>query len=125
MAEIVNAHLCLGLLLYDLVTCHCLQNMVAKTKRLRLMVRGDGIIVGASADNAWALHVLGVDPTKIIHQSMAQYVDVFADVGRALPAGRLTPTLVTGDQLYIRLSALSCISVQQTLTLLPCCNCTG
>ena len=72
--------------------------MVAKTKRLRLMVRGDGIIVGTSADNAWALHALGVDPTKIIHQSMAQYVDVFADVGRALPAGRLTPTLVTGDQ---------------------------
>ena len=71
--------------------------MVAKTKRLRLMVRGDGIIVGTSADNAWALHALGVDPIKIIHQSMAQYVDVFADVGRALPAGRLTPTLVTGD----------------------------
>ncbi|DBA94392.1 TPA: hypothetical protein ACH3X1_001997 [Trebouxia sp. C0004] len=72
-------------------------NLVAKTKRLRLMVRGDGIILGASADNAWALHALGVDPTKIIHQSMAQYVDVFADVGRALPAGRLTPTLVTDE----------------------------
>ncbi len=86
--------------------------MVAKTKRLRLMIRGDGIIVGTSADNAWALHALGVDPTKIIHQSMAQYVDVFADVGRALPAGRLTPTLVTGDQSFPRLSALSCVSVQ-------------
>jgi len=88
--------------------------MVAKTKRLRLMVRGDGIIVGTSADNAWALNALGVDPTKIIHQSMAQYVDVFADVGRALPAGRLTPTLVTGDQFLPRLSALFCVSVQQT-----------
>ena len=96
--------------------------MVAETKRLRLMVRGDGIIVGTSADNAWALHALGVDPSKIIHQSMAQYADVFADVGRALPAGRLTPTLVTGDQLSPRFSALFCISVQQTL--LPCSDCT-
>ena len=24
IAEIVNAHLCLGLLLYDLMACHCL-----------------------------------------------------------------------------------------------------
>lgn len=63
------------------------------------MVRGDGIIVGACADNVWAMHALGVDPTKIIHQSMAQYVDIFADVGRALPTGRLTPTLVSGMQL--------------------------
>ena len=63
------------------------------------MVRGDGIIVGTCADNNWAMHALGVDPTKIIHQSMAQYVDIFADVGRALPTGRLTPTLVSGMQL--------------------------
>ena len=62
------------------------------------MVRGDGIIVGTCADNNWAMHALGVDPTKIIHQSMAQYIDVFADVGRALPTGRLTPTLVSGMQ---------------------------
>ena len=78
---------------------HCLQTLVAKTKRLRIMVRGDGIIVGTCADNNWAMHALGVDPTKIIHQSMAQYIDVFADVGRALPTGRLTPTLVSGMQL--------------------------
>jgi hypothetical protein len=75
-----------------------LQTIVAKTKRLRLMVREDGIIVGASADKAWALNALGVDPTKIIHQSMAQYVDIFTDVSRSLPTGRLTPTLVTGKK---------------------------
>ena len=72
--------------------------MVAKTKRLRLMVRGDGIIVGTSADPAWALNALGVDPSKIIHQSMAHYLDVFADVSKALPRRQLTPTLVTGGQ---------------------------
>ena len=60
------------------------------------MVREDGIIVGSSADAAWAVDALGVDPTKIIHQSMAHYVDVFADVTRAVPVGRVTPTLVTG-----------------------------
>lgn len=75
-----------------------LQNIVAKTKRLRLMIREDGIIVGASADKAWALNALGVDPTKIMHQSMAQYIDIFTDVSRSLPTGRLTPTLVTGKK---------------------------
>ena len=70
--------------------------MVARTKRLRLMVREDGIIVGAAADNAWALDAFGVDPPKLIHQLLTQYIDVFADVSRSLPSGRLTPTLVTG-----------------------------
>ena len=74
-----------------------LQNQVARTKRLRLMVREDGIILGAAADNAWALDALGVDPTKIIHQPLAQYIDVFADASRSLPSGRLTPTLVTSQ----------------------------
>ena len=60
------------------------------------MVREDGIILGAAADSAWALSALGVDPSKIIHQPLAQYIDVFADVSRSLPSGRLTPTLVTG-----------------------------
>ncbi len=76
-----------------------LQTLVAKTKRLRLMVREDGVIVGASADKAWALNALGIDPTKIIHQSMAQYIDIFTDVSRSLPTGRLTPTLVSGKKL--------------------------
>lgn len=76
-----------------------LQNQIARTKRLRLMVREDGVILGAAADSAWALNALGVDPSKIIHQPLAQYIDVFADVSRSLPSGRLTPTLVTG-QLY-------------------------
>ena len=61
------------------------------------MIREDGIILGAAADNAWALNALGVDPSKIIHQPLAQYIDVFADVSRSLPSGRLTPTLVTGQ----------------------------
>lgn len=61
------------------------------------MVREDGVILGAAADNAWALNALGVDPSKIIHQPLAQYIDVFADVSRSLPSGRLTPTLVTGQ----------------------------
>ena len=73
-----------------------LQNLVARTKRLRLMVREDGIIVGAAADDAWVASALGVDPAKIIHQPLAQYIDAFADVSRSLPSGRLTPTLVTG-----------------------------
>ena len=60
------------------------------------MVRQDGVIVGAAADNAWALNALGVDPSKIIHQPLAQYLDVFADVSKSIASGRLTPTLVTG-----------------------------
>lgn len=75
-----------------------LQNIVAKTKRLRLMVRDDGVVVGTCADNAWAMHALGVDPTKIIHHSLAHYVDVFTDVSRPPPSGRLTPKLVTGRE---------------------------
>lgn len=88
----------------------CVQNMVAKTKRLRVMVRGDGVIVGTSADPAWALNALGVDPAKIIHQPMAQYVDVFADVSRGRPAGQLTPTLVTGRLLSFHRFAFCHIS---------------
>ena len=61
------------------------------------MVREDGVILGAATDNAWAMNALGVDPLKIIHQPLAQYIDVFADVSRSLPSGRLTPTLVTGQ----------------------------
>ena len=60
------------------------------------MVREDGVILGAAADNAWALNALGVDLPKIIHQPLAQYIDVFADVSRSLPSGHLTPILVTG-----------------------------
>ena len=62
------------------------------------MVRDDGVIVGTCADNAWAMHALGVDPSKIIHHSLAHYVDVFTDVSRPLPVGRLTSTLVTGQE---------------------------
>lgn len=61
------------------------------------MVREDGMIVGAAADNTWALDAFGVDPSKLIHQPLSQYIDVFADVSRSLPSGRLTPTLVTGQ----------------------------
>lgn len=60
------------------------------------MVREDGIIVGAAADNAWAFSALGVDPPKIIHQPLAQYIDAFSDASRLPASGRLTPTLVTG-----------------------------
>ncbi len=76
------------------------------------MVRGDGIIVGTSADPVWALNALGVDPPKIIHQSMAHYVDVFADVSRGLPGRRLTPTLVTGGK------SLCCASMCHTVRLM-------
>ena len=92
------SEVCLQKLCQALTPHPLLQNIVAKTKRLRLMVREDGIIVGASADKAWALNALGVDPTKIIHQSMAQYIDIFTDFSRSLPTGRLTPTLVTGEK---------------------------
>ena len=61
-----------------------------------MIVREDGIIIGTCADPAWAMQAMGVDPAKIIHHNLAQYVDVFADIGKAPANGRLTPTLVTG-----------------------------
>ena len=66
-----------------------------------MMLREDGIIIGTSADTAWALQAMGVDPVKIIHHNLAQFVDVFADVGKSPASGRLTPTLVTGAHLVI------------------------
>ena len=84
------------------------------------MVREDGVILGAAADNAWALNALGVDPSKIIHQPLAQYIDVFADVSRSLPSGRLTPTLVTGQlRRYLCLPMLPIMCVRMGC----CCLC--
>ena len=69
---------------------------MARTKRLRIFVREDGLIVGASADDAWASEIFGVEPSKLVRQSIAQYLDVFHDFSKG-GSGRLTPAAGTGD----------------------------
>ena len=74
--------------------------MVAQTKRLRLLVREDGLIVGASADSTWANEAFGLDPSKLVHQSIAQYLDVFHDFSKG-GTGRLTPLPSTGMRFFV------------------------
>lgn len=73
-----------------------MQGLVARTKRLRIFLREDGLIVGASADDAWASEIFGVEPSKLVRQSIAQYLDVFHDFSKG-GCGRLTPDAGTGD----------------------------
>lgn len=70
--------------------------MINRTKRLRILVREDGLIVGAAADSSWAAQAFGVDPSKLVRQSIAQFIDVFHDFGKG-GSGRLTPLAETGS----------------------------
>ena len=76
--------------------CATVQGLVSRTKRLRILVRGDGLIVGASADDAWATEIFGLEPSKLVRQSIAEYLDVFHDFSKG-GAGRLTPAADAGD----------------------------
>lgn len=77
-----------------------MQGLVARTKRLRILIREDGLIVGASADDAWASEIFGVEPSKLVRQSIAQYLDVFHEYSKG-GSGRLTPAVGTGDALLV------------------------
>lgn len=72
-----------------------LQGMLNRTKRLRVLMREDGLIVGAAADNSWAMHAFGVEPSQLVRQSIADYIDVFHDYSKG-GSGRLTPARDSG-----------------------------
>lgn len=91
-----------------------MQGMVARTKRLRILLREDGLIVGAAGDSSWASNAFGLDPSQLVRQPIGQYLDVFHDFSKG-GAGRLTPPPATGKSLHH----------EEALFMTCCTFCTG
>ena len=57
---------------------NAVQDAVAQTQRLRLLVRADGHILTGRADAKWATSVFGASPKDLSQQSVLELVDVLA-----------------------------------------------
>ena len=73
-----------------------LQEMMALTQRLRLLVRDDGIILAARADSKTIHRLYGVTVAQLAAKNIEMLVDVFESMG----SRSQTPTLLAGTRCY-------------------------
>ena len=71
-----------------------LQEMLAMTQRLRLLVRDDGTILAARADSKTVQRLYGVTIAQLAAKNIEMLVDVFKSTG----SRSQTPTLLAGTR---------------------------